>query len=84
MKVNKIPAKTKAEFIVNFLILFFITTVILSVINWETDDSDVDFWNRSGFSVHTDNKTGLQYISVPFGGITPRLNVDGTHMRKER
>lgn len=35
---------------------------------------------RSGMRLHTDALTGCQYLSVPFGGITPRLNSDGVPM----
>jgi len=33
--------------------------------------------------LHTDHLTGLQYLSAPGGGITPRLDRDGRHMRAE-
>lgn len=43
------------------------------------DDSDgVGKDKESGLFVHTDQKTGVQYVSTPLGGITPRLNPDGT------
>ncbi|MDQ1081414.1 hypothetical protein [Pseudoroseomonas cervicalis] len=35
---------------------------------------------RSGMRLHADNLTGCQYLSVPGGGITPRLTTDGRHM----
>lgn len=39
--------------------------------------------SRSGMRLHTDHLTGLQYLSAPGGGITPRLDRDGRHMRAE-
>jgi hypothetical protein len=48
-----------------------------SVLNsWDigTDDSDVDGWHRSGMSVLTDHKTGLQYLSDGHGGMIRRGN----------
>lgn len=47
-----------------------------------TDDTDPSFWNRSGLTVYTDNKTKLQYLSTGSGGITPRLDKFGKHMKK--
>ena len=44
------------------------------------DDTDGD--NRSGMGLHTDARTGCQYLSVPFGGITPRLGPNGEHLCK--
>lgn len=44
------------------------------------DDSD----SESGYSemvVRTDYKTGLQYLESTQGGLTPRLNEDGTQMK---
>lgn len=46
------------------------------------DDSDGR--TRSGMGVHTDCLTGLQYLSSPRGGLTPRLGADGKQiMNKE-
>jgi hypothetical protein len=36
------------------------------------DDSDKSRWNRSGLSVRTDAKTGIEYLVTEKGGITPR------------
>ena len=44
------------------------------------DDTDPPDWGRSGMSLHTDNKTGCQYLSRPLGGIAPRLDGAGRHM----
>ena len=45
---------------------------------WGLDDSDIDSGNRSGLRVHTDAKTGVQYLSTGTGGVTPRLREDGS------
>ena len=49
------------------------------------DDSDEQkFWGkRSGLIIHTDYATGLQYLESELGGLTPRMNPDGTQMRNE-
>nr|WP_300312811.1 hypothetical protein [Halomonas sp.] len=53
---------------------------VISRVDNHKDDSDpVD--GRSGVSVVTDAKTGLQYLRAPGGGITPRLTIDGKHMK---
>jgi hypothetical protein len=55
--------------------------VIIATFGLFTDDSDRSGWQRSGAGIITDYKTGLQYFAAPGGGITPRLNQDGSHMR---
>ena len=42
-----------------------------------TDDSDFSAQQRSGLRVHTDAKTGVQYLSTLEGGLTPRLTAEG-------
>ena len=37
------------------------------------DDSDISKWKRSGLKIHTDARTGVQYLSDGHGGLTPRL-----------
>ena len=48
------------------------------------DSSDVNRWDRSGLRIHTDQLTGVQYLSVAGGGITPRLDQDGEMMFERR
>ena len=52
----------------------------------DTDDTDdLMTKKRSGLRLYTDHKTGLQYVGGGFfGGITPRLDEDGNHMRLEK
>lgn len=63
------------------------TLLLIVFIAWlfytPTDDSDKSFFKRSGLAVHTDYKTGLQYLRAPWGGVVPRLDKDGKHMRVE-
>jgi hypothetical protein len=46
-------------------------------------DSTDDAANRrrSGLAIYVDHATGLQYLGTPGGGLTPRLGLDGSHMR---
>jgi len=60
---------------------FFICSILLGS-GCSKDNTDAEE-KRSGLTLYTDYKTGLQYIGNPMGGITPRLTVDGKHMRKE-
>lgn len=58
---------------------------ILSTIFNPMDDTDKSYFKRSGLVLYTDNKTGLQYIKPGlFGSMTPRLDENGNHMRKEK
>jgi hypothetical protein len=53
--------------------LFLLLIHILS----PTDDSDYGRFNRSDLKVHTDAKTGIQYLSDGHGGIIVRQDADG-------
>lgn len=46
-------------------------------LGWGVDDTDRDGWNRSGLRLHTDYRTGVQYVATPDGALTPRLGPDG-------
>ena len=45
------------------------------------DDSDKDGWNRSGLRIHTDAKTGIQYLATKDGALTPRLDATGNPLK---
>lgn len=60
-----------------FTVLFF-SLVISAILK---DDSDKNFFTRSGMSVYTDYKTGLQYLGGSKGGIIPRLDENGKHIK---
>ena len=42
-------------------------------LGWGLDSTDLSGWERSGLHLHTDHKTGIQYLSDGKGGLTPRL-----------
>ena len=44
------------------------------------DDTDASNWHRSGMEVHLDHRTGCHYLRGESGGLTPRLNRDGTQV----
>ena len=68
-------------FLFVFLIMFiFILSIFNSIYNWSSlNRDDTDGEKRSNMQLHTDHKTGCQYLSVNGGGLTPRLNADGSH-----
>lgn len=45
------------------------------------DDCDGN-GERCGMAVRTDHLTGLQYLEAQGGGITPRLDREGRHIRE--
>ncbi len=61
------------------LFAFLLTLFVLSAFG-PRDDTDPPGWSRSGMGLHTDERTGCQYLSRPFGGITPRLDGAGRHI----
>ncbi|MDG9780293.1 hypothetical protein [Metapseudomonas otitidis] len=63
--------------------LFFLARAIGSETPIDnTDDTDSPT-QRSGMDLHTDHKTGLQYLSVPGCGLTPRLKDNFQQMKVE-
>jgi hypothetical protein len=71
----------------NSFLLFMLILVILSqsdgyrtVFSRDKDDTD-PVNGRSGLVLYTDAKTKLQYLSTPGGGLTPRLDNNGKHMK---
>lgn len=60
------------------LVLSYGLSLLGNAFGLSVDDSDRDGWNRSGARIVTDYKTGVQYFRVSGGGITPRLNPDGS------
>lgn len=65
------------------IVLGFILCMLLTAAMRNDRDSTDSPGGRSGMRLHTDHATGLQYLSVPGGGITPRLGVDGKQMHAE-
>ena len=59
-----------------FAALGWLTILAITLFaNWlaiGVDDSDRDAWHRSGLTIHTDAKTGVQYLSDGKGGLIVR------------
>lgn len=71
MKKNLIVAWA----LVSVLSLFYVWSAPLD------DTDDVVAGKRSGMILHVDHRTGCHYLSMGrFGGITPRLNPDGSQV----
>jgi len=47
-----------------WLILLLVTVACCLLLN-PTDNSDRSYWDRSGFAVHVDALTGVNYFSTP-------------------
>ena len=65
-------------------LLWFVSAIGMSMLGWATtdrDDTDPRSGGRSGIVLYTDCLTGLQYLSAKNGGMTPRLGLDGAHLR---
>ncbi len=62
--------------IIGMLLMFAINT-------WRGRDDTDGPKERSNMRLHTDHKTGLQYLSAPGGGLTPRMGVDGKQLQIE-
>ncbi len=75
--------KAVFEVITMLIVIFGIITVILNTFSLKVDDTDFSGWKRSGLSLHTDAKTGLQYLSHRNGALIPRLDENGEHIIKE-
>lgn len=62
----------------------YIIAIVIAIAIWkraDRDDSDPVGGRRSGLTVYTDHRTGLQYLQGGwFGGITPRLDKNGNHI----
>jgi hypothetical protein len=65
--------------LVTLLILVLVSPIRLPSARDDTDPPGA----RSGLGLLTDHKTGLQYLSTARGGVTPRLDPDGKHMKAE-
>lgn len=59
--------------------VFIIPVIALlsSVFGSYDDTDDQERKIRSGVSIRVDYRTGCQYLVTMFGGITPRMEVDG-------
>ena len=73
------------KYIALMICIGFVVTWVLTLTpvgNWTTplDSTDKSNKHRSGVTLITDYGTGCQYLETNFGGITPRLNADGTQV----
>lgn len=57
--------------------------LMVAINTWRGRDDTDGPKERSNMRLHTDHRTGLQYLSAPGGGLTPRLDAAGKHMRVE-
>lgn len=69
---------------VSYGVLNGLARAALNHLSLGLDDSDAGPAERSGMTIHTDHKTGLQYVSTVKGGLHPRLTATGEHMRVGR
>lgn len=60
------------KWVVITLIGFGIFAAICNQFGCGIDDSDTSGWQRSGLKIHTDAKTGVQYLSDGKGGLIRR------------
>jgi len=61
-----------------WLIVGLVVTTLLGLTPLGRDNSDAGAWGaRSGMEPMTDALTGCQYLRVPGGGITPRMDGNG-------
>jgi hypothetical protein len=75
MKLNE--AKDYTRWLGKLILIIWVVSEILLLLPIARDDTDPAGIKRSGMVLYTDAKTGCQYLSVPHGGITPRLGADG-------
>lgn len=67
----------------NILLLIVVSVLIYSMVAPYDDTDDIENSDRSGLILYVDHRTGLHYLQGGlFGGITPRLNADGTQVRE--
>jgi len=60
------------KFALKWIAITMVIILLMNAFDIGTDDSDDGGWNRSGMSIHTDHKTGIQYLSTKNGGMIRR------------
>ena len=65
------------------LVALIIWNIVRSLLGLGLDDSDYSKHKRSGMKIYTDYKTGVQYLSAPFGGLCVRVDENGKPIRVE-
>lgn len=66
-------------FIAVFILVLIWTQRPIQNLGVEHDDSDPP-GGYSRMLILTDHRTGLQYLTTRWGGMTPRLDKDGKHI----
>jgi hypothetical protein len=72
IKISLIDWKCVSRWIGLLVAAAIVVHVLDNYFDIGTDDSDLDGWHRSGFTILTDHKTGLQYLSDGHGGLVLR------------
>lgn len=72
IKISLIDWKRVSRWIGLLVVVGYAVMLAANTFNLRTDDSDLDGWHRSGFTILTDHKTGLQYLSDGHGGLVLR------------
>jgi len=74
--------KEWSRWIGKWVVLVVVLAWAIGITPYGRDDSDGGTWGsgRSGMEPMTDALTGCQYLRVPSGGITPRLDGHGRHV----
>lgn len=70
-----------AKVIITGVIVLKMFGIILKMFGWGIDTTDESTWNRSNLKPLKDAATGVQYLSDGKGGLTPRINADGSLYR---
>jgi hypothetical protein len=69
-------AKGAMQYIAECLIICLILMIGFNVMRlscgWGMESSDKSRWNRSGLTIRTDQKTGIEYLSDGHGGLVRR------------
>lgn len=62
-----------------FVIPVYLLICVIAVVSFFAPHDDTDApGSRSGLAIYVDYKTGCEYLGRTFGGLTPRLNVNGS------
>lgn len=75
-----IGVKKSANYLVLMTLTGYLTMASAGFLMGTFDRDDTDGIDRSNMMLHTDHKTGCQYLSAVNGGLTPRLGPDGKHL----
>lgn len=67
--------------LIEWLVILWVIGFLLAIFFVPYDDTDdIENRERSGLGLKTDNKTGCQYLTNGWSGITPRLDREGNHV----